>query len=301
MLKSLRLSLLNQALRHTLQPVFTIEQPSAASLLEARRQFQRLTYLMPCFHRCNIHDSQAPGLNGEWIEPAYYSQRVIFYLHGGGFYVGSPRSHRPLTTALATLSQSRVFCLDYGLAPENRIFDIQEETVTAYKALIASGHLPHQIVFAGDSAGGHLVLTTLLRLRDLQLPQPAAAILLSPWTDLSCSLPSHQRLADKETVLNAEFIHKLGKFLTQGQEIQHPLLSPVNAEFTGLPPLLFHVSDQEILLDDSVFCVEKARSQQVKVELKIWPQMPHVFQVFPLVLPEARRAMEDMVRFMDIY
>ncbi len=295
----LRNRILATAVRRALKDIFTLPDPNPASLLAARRKFNRVVRFSPTGSLCPTQPVADGALHGEWLTPNQFSKRIFLYVHGGGFYVGSPASHRPLTQRLAISSQSRVFSLDYRLAPEAPAPAWVNDCTQAYLQLLEKGHAAEHIVMAGDSAGGNIVLASLMQLRDQEHPLPAAAILLAPWTDLTVHLASHERLAHIDAILNHQSMLKLGRWLTQGQEIRSPSLSPYFGDFTGLPPLLFQVSDSEILLDDSKACVQKAERSGTHAELSLWPGMVHVFQLFGLVLPEARAAIAEMTNFAD--
>ncbi len=297
--KPLRNRILASTVRQVLKGVFTLPNPDHASLLKARKKFNTVIRLSPSGSLCPTQPVSNHALRGEWLTPDQFGKRIFLYVHGGGFYVGSPESHRPLTQRLARQSRSRVFSLDYRLAPEATAPAWVEDCSLAYLQLLEMGHLAEHIVMAGDSAGGNIVLASLMHLRDHGHPLPAAAILLSPWTDLTVHLASHERLAHIDAMLNHQSMLKLGRWLSQGQDIKNPLLSPYFGDFSNLPPMLFQVSDSEILFDDSKFCVQKANACGSHAELSVWSGMVHVFQLFGLVLPEARAAIDEITDFAD--
>lgn len=244
-----------------------------------------------------IQASRQPQLQGEWAFPAQPAHgRTVLYLHGGGYFFGSPATHRPLTTRLAAESGARVFSLSYRLAPEHRYPAALEDAVAAYQQLLQQGFCRRNLVIAGDSAGGGLTLALLVALRDRGLPLPAAAVCFSPWTDLAGTGAS---LRDNDLAcamfrgeaLRASARHYLGE-----ANPFDPLVSPLYADFEGLPPLLLHVSDSEVLRDDSTRLAEKAGLHGVEVCLKIWSDQPHVWQLFPH-LPEARDSLSQAAEF----
>lgn len=237
------------------------------------------------------------NVRGEWVEHGENTGRVILYCHGGAYIAGSPRTHRPLTAALARDAGARVLALDYRQAPEYGFPAWLDDSVEAYRHLLATGERPHQIVLAGDSAGGNLVLVTLLRLRELGLPMPAGAICLSPWADLTCKSRSFRQNRATEAMLNADAIAALGRHHIGKQDPKNPLLSPVHADYAGLPPLMIHVGTGEILLDDARAVKKAAKKAGVSVTYREWKDMPHVFPIFHAVLPEARQALQEMAAF----
>jgi epsilon-lactone hydrolase len=218
----------------------------------------------------------AGGVPARWIAgPDARTDRVILFLHGGGFQIGSTHSHRALIAAISAESGYRVLGVDYRRAPEHRFPAALEDVLTAYGWLLDQGIEPGQIAFAGDSAGGNLALAAMLSLRDHDKPRPAAAVLMSPWTDLAATGGSYESRAARD-----------------------PLASPLYADLTGLPPLLIQVGDREVVLDDARAFAEKARAAGVLVDLEIWDEMIHVFQLFPSELPEARRAIARIGAFL---
>lgn len=242
------------------------------------------------------------NLCGEWLRPrGGRRDRTILFLHGGGYFFGSPRTHRPITVALAGLTGSQVFSLNYRLAPEHPYPAALEDAQMAYRWLLEQGIDPQDIVFAGDSAGGGLCLATLLALRDSGQPLPAAAICFSPWTDLAGTGPSMVRNDQKCAMFTAEAVREMAQLYLNGADPCSPLVSPLYADLRGLPPLLFHASDTEVLLDDSVRTAEKAREAGVDVLLNIWPRQPHVWQLFTRLLPEANQSLAQAADFVNWY
>jgi monoterpene epsilon-lactone hydrolase len=247
-----------------------------------------------------IRPSTVPGLEGEWIEPDGGSMpgRTLLYLHGGGYFFCSPETHRPITIALATRAEARVFSLDYRLAPEHPYPAAIEDAVAAYRALIAQGIPAQHIVIGGDSAGGGLTLATLLSLRAAGEALPAGAILFSPWTDLAGTgetLVSNDR---SDVMFHGNGITAGAANYLGSTPATDPLASPLYADLAGLPPLFLQASGAEVLLSDSTRLVEKARAAGVTVESEIWPRLPHVWQIFSPFVPEARAALAKAAEFL---
>lgn len=236
-------------------------------------------------------------LRGEWVEADNPGPAVILYLHGGAYISGSPRTHRPLTAELARQSGARVLALDYRQAPQHEFPAWMDDAVGAYRQLLDEGYPPSRIVIAGDSAGGNLTLVTLLRLRELQLPLPAGAVCLSPWTDLTCSYKSHTLNAHHEAMLNPRGLKALGLRHIGARDPKHPLISPAHADLGGLPPLMVHVGTTEILLDDARAIKRNAKRAGVRLVYREWKEMPHVFPLFHLILPEGRKAIAQIADF----
>lgn len=235
--------------------------------------------------------------NGEWFSPEAAATVTILYLHGGGYYFCSPRSHRGIVFPFARRSGARVFSLDYRLAPEHPFPAALDDAVAAYRQLLAEGIAAESIVIAGDSAGGGLALATLLTLRNAGDPLPAGGVLFSPWTDLAITGASMRTNNGRDPMFYAAAFPYAAALYLGHTDARDPLASPVYAEFNGLPPLLIQVSDTEVLLDDSTRVAEKARAAGVDVTITIWPKLPHVFQIYAPFMPEANRALDEAAAF----
>ena len=244
---------------------------------------------------------EAGGVDGEWISPANAPKdKAILYFHGGGFRIGSVASHRDLIAQIAVASGCRVLAINYRLAPEHRFPVARDDALAAYDGMLGQGLKPANVVFAGDSAGGNLALTAMLALRERQLPLPAAAVLMSPWTDLAATGAGYVSRAEADPIHQRPMILALAKNYLGGEgNPRDPLVSPLYADLAGLPPLLIQVGDRETVLDDSVLLADKARAAGVEVDLQIWDGMIHVFQMFGAELAEAHRAIADTVLFLD--
>jgi acetyl esterase/lipase len=241
----------------------------------------------------------AGGVDGEWIVPADAPpDKAILYLHGGGFRLGSVASHRDLIARIAEASGCRVLAVNYRLAPEHRVPAALEDALTAYAWMSKQGLAPEDIALAGDSAGGNLVLTTMLRLRDRGEALPAAGVLMSPWTDLAASGESFQSRAAADPIHQRSMILALAKgYIGEGGDPLNPLASPLYADLNGLPPLLIHAGDREAVRDDATMLADKAKAAGVDAELKVWDGMIHVFQMFPEI-PQAREAIAAIGAFL---
>ncbi|GJH23294.1 alpha/beta hydrolase [Caballeronia novacaledonica] len=250
--------------------------------------------------RLDIRETSDEGApRGEWLTPPTNPRATILYLHGGGYYFCSPRSHRAITFGLATRSNASVFSLDYRLAPEHRFPAALDDSVAAYRRLLGDGVPAQSIAIAGDSAGGGLALATLLALRDADDPLPAAAVLFSPWTDLTCSGESMRTNDGHDPMYHASVFPLVAAQYLGAADARNPYASPVFGEFEGLPPLLIQVGDTELLLDDSTRIATKARAAGVRVELEIWRNVPHIFQIWAPFMPEARDALARAAAFID--
>lgn len=234
---------------------------------------------------------KADGVSVEWIIPPNASaQSVILYLHGGGWTLGWYNSHRWMVAHIAQAAASRALAVDYRLAPEDPFPAALEDCLIAYRWLLKNGTPPQQIVIAGDSAGGNLTLTTMMALRDAGDPLPAAAVCISAMTDLATTGDSFN--TNKDPILSTQFASTMARHYAGNQDPRLPLISPHYGDLRGLPPLLIHVGEEEILLSDSTRLADNARAAGVDVELVIWQKMWHVWHIFAPYLPEAQQAVE---------
>jgi len=274
--------------------------PPAASLtLEERRaQYDRAERVFPTPADVTIDHVTAPTRPAEWLTPpGVRGDAVLLYLHGGGYVIGSPRSHRHLAAALARASGMRALLLDYRLAPEHPFPAALDDAVAAYAWLLAQDVDAHRLVVAGDSAGGGLTVATLLALRDQGLPLPAAGVCISPWVDLTCGGASYTSKAAIDPIVTRDGVAMMAKAYVGAGDPKAPLVSPLFADLRGLPPLLVHVGSDEVLVDDARGLAERARRAGVDVRVEEWPAMIHVWHWFEPMLEEAGRAIADIGEF----
>ncbi|MGY4314868.1 alpha/beta hydrolase [Bradyrhizobium sp. JR3.5] len=241
----------------------------------------------------------AGGIDGEWLVPSDASRdKAILYFHGGGFRIGSVASHRDLIARIAAASGCCVLAINYRLAPEHRFPAALDDALIAYQYLRDQGLRPADIAFAGDSAGGNLVLAAMLAARDRGLPLPAAGALMSPWTDLTAAGASYESRAEADPIHQRTMILALAKnYLGKDGDPRNPLASPLHADLNGLPPLLVQVGDRETVRDDSVDLAARAKAAGADVELQVWDGMIHVFQMFPEI-PQTREAIASLAVFL---
>jgi len=235
----------------------------------------------------------AGGGPAEWIVPPNAANdRVILYLHGGGYVMGSINTHRAMIARIARASEAKALALNYRMAPEDPFPTAVDDATAAYRWLLAQGYKPGKIVISGDSAGGGLTLATLLALRDAGTPLPAAAVPISPWADLEGTGASIETRAAADPMVDKAGLLRMAQMYAGDSDPKNPLISPIYADYKGLPPMLIQVGDAEILLDDSTRVAERARAAGVKVELEAWPEMFHVWHVFAKILPEGQQAID---------
>jgi acetyl esterase/lipase len=192
----------------------------------------------------------------------------------------------------------RRLAINYRLAPEHPYPAALEDSIAAYHWLLTQGVDPSQIIIAGDSSGGGLVLVTMVTLRDAGEQLPAGAVCISPWTDLSLTGASIHQKSKLDPILNPTSLDMYAKFYAGEYELTSPLISPLYADLQELPPLLIQVGADEILLDDAIRLTEKARDARVDVTLEIWDEMFHVFQLIPF-LPETKKAIGSIAEFVS--
>ena len=237
------------------------------------------------------------GVAGERLEGPSPGNIVLIYLHGGGYFACSAETHRPITSFFA-LHGFHVFAPDYRLAPENRFPAAVEDAVAFYRALLTAGYPLRNIVVAGESAGGGLSLSLMLALRNAGVSLPAAAALFSPWTDLAATGDSIRSNSDSCAMFHGAAVAYSARYYLGDSDPRNPLASPLYADLTDLPPLLIHVGADEVLRDDSKRLAGRARAAGVPVELKIWPVVPHAWQLVPHLVPEARQSLRESAAFL---
>ena len=259
-----------------------------------------------------LEDVNVNGIPAEWVlaEGADPDRRLL-YIHGGGFMMGSPRSHRVITTTLSRVTNASVLAIDYRLTPENKRVACIEDCQAAYKWILDNGPdgqtgAPSSFFIAGDSAGGNLTLTTIAWARDMGLPAVNAAVALSPLTDSTFSSPSMRS--------NIETDHMLGPTLAPMVKMPQilrawiglimnrvkpndPRVSPIFGDLSALPPTLVQASEAEVLLDDSRRWVNKAQDAGTEATLQTWPHVLHVWHIFGAEMPEAKEAFENIGHF----
>jgi len=292
---SLQSYLVNFALKRTVKR--QLAKSSDISEIRERVEQRAAKYRSP--KSVSIEKEQGAPVPGEWVKRRDgQSAGTMLYLHGGGYSFCSPVTHRPMTTFFARRLPGKLFVPDYRLAPEHPFPAALEDAKACYDWLLEQGTAPADIVVAGDSAGGGLTLALLLALRDENKPLPAAAALLSPYTDVAATGASLDLNSKTCAMFTGDLIRGAGDGYTGTQDPKHPLISPVYASYEGLPPLIIHASASECLLDDSTRVAHRAQTAGVNVEFEIWDGLPHVWHIFHQVLPEGRQASEKVTAFL---
>lgn len=287
-------------MRGTVKPASTLLLRHPLAIIAAARLGELATRvpLRPPAH-VEVVPHRFAACGGEWVRAGREldESEVVLYFHGGGYFSGSPVTHRPVTWRLSVAARRPVLALDYRQGPVHPLAESLSDALDAYACLLERGHDPAGVVFAGDSAGGHLTLATLLALRDRGLPPPAAAICLSPWADLTDAPRRANRRQDP--ILPAGRVRWLARRWTSGLDPNDPLVSPVLGDYTGLPPLMIVTGSTEVLRDEGRRVALRARDAGVPVTYEEWRRMPHAFAVLADVLPEARLLFRHMARFLD--
>jgi acetyl esterase/lipase len=298
----LRLTLLNLWLRLAVKSRLSREQDPLRMRAQLARSAAR--HLSPPdganFHRDTIRrDGTRQNVMGAlWASCGRPDRRkVLLYLHGGAFIAGSPDTHKHLGAALAHAAGVRTILPDYRLAPEHPFPAALDDAVTTYRHLLETGYAPEAIAVAGDSAGGGLTFALLLRLGELDLPQPGCVAGFSPWTDMTGTQPSLQRNARRDVMLPARRFHDAAGFYLGGADPMDPLISPLRGDWSDPPPALLMASRHEILLDDAKGLAEVLRRAGGDVQLQLWRRLPHAWPFFTGRLKQADQAVASTGAF----
>ncbi|MEO0721473.1 MAG: alpha/beta hydrolase [Pseudomonadota bacterium] len=271
---------------------FLREQTAAAdpdaSIEDRRKAYADIGGAMPLADGVAEEPAQLGGVPGLKFTPDDAQAGAVLYFHGGGYVIGSPVSHRALTSHIAKAARRTVWSMDYRMAPEAPFPAAVDDGVEVYRALLATGLAAKSVVIAGDSAGGGLTVATALKIRDDGLPMPAALCPISPWVNLANEGWSYGEKADADLMVTKDGLDGMAAAYLAGAPATAPLASPALANLTGLPPMFVQVGAEEVLLSDSVALAERAGAAGVPVTLEIWPEMPHVFHFFHAFLTDAR-------------
>ena len=266
----------------------------------ARAALDELMGAAPLADGIAVEPVTAGGRPAEWLRPAHATRDgpALLYLHGGAFRIGSLRAYRPFASQLAAAFGWPLLVLDYRLAPEHPFPAAVEDAVAAYRELLDGDHAASRIALAGDSAGGGLVVSTLVAARDRGLPQPGAAVSLSPLADLTLSGASWATNATRDPYVSLEMAKQAVADYLGEADPRHPLASPVFADLSGLAPILVHASDAEVLADDARALAGAVEASGGDVELGLWPEMTHVWHAMTPAVPEASDAVDQIGAFL---
>ena len=283
---------LNAALHLTVKRMM-----SSSGSVEATRKFIESRHRRALPPGCLIEPVESFSFRGEWITGRHSSDaRTLLYLPGGGFMLPASAQIPSLVARINRHAGTRGLLVHYRLAPEHPFPAGLEDCLAAYRYLLDIGTDPKSIVIAGDSAGGGLVLSTLLGLRDAGDPLPAAAAVISPFADFTGGGDSREANDWHDPILSADGLRQMNPIYLRDVPPDHPLASPVYADFRGLPPILAHVGSTEVLLDDTRRVARRARAHAVQFEVEVWEQVPHVWHLWRF-LPEAQQAVARIAAF----
>lgn len=270
---------------------------------------------VPVLRGTRVEPTRVAGVPGEWVRaPRAIAQTppgvaaagrpdaeqpLVVYLHGGGYVFGSPRTHRNLVSRISHVTGLPALSVDYRLPPAATLPAPVVDALAVYRALLEAGHAPGRIVVAGDSAGGNLAMALALHAAEQRLPQPAALVLLSPWADLTMSLPSHVRNAGLDPFIPGSALRRAARVAAGGVDPANWRISPLHAPeelWRQLPPTLAQAGSTEVLLDDAVAVAHRVAEAGTRAELHVFERQPHVAPLWAGT-PEARVALRAIGRF----
>jgi acetyl esterase/lipase len=271
--------------------------PAAGTIEESRAGFDAMMSANALPDDAVVKEVTIEHINADWVSvPESKQDRVILYLHGGGYVIGNNVGYREFASRLARAAKARVLVVNYRLAPENPFPAAVDDATMSYRWLLANGVTPDQIAIAGDSAGGGLTLATLVALRDAGETLPKCATCFSPWVDLEATGDSAQPGGADDPMIAVEGLREMGTHYA-ANDLRNPLAAPLHANLSGLPPLQVFVGTRELLRDDAIRIVDHARAAGVDASLSIGEGLIHVWQIFPI--PEAAESLAAVGAFVD--
>jgi epsilon-lactone hydrolase len=273
-------------------------KPRPAGFAERRERLDAIGSTSPPAGDIRLEPIDTNGIAAEWsLAPGSDPSKVLLFFHGGGYCSGSIVSHRGMVTEAGRAARARTLAVGYRLAPEHPFPAAIEDARSAYRFLLDQGIAPSRIVIGGDSAGGGLTLALMTSVRDAREPLPACAWLVSPWVDLQMIGASLAEKAVADPLISKSYLEELASAYLAGADPANPLVSPLNADLAGLPPLLVQVGSAETLLDDAVRIARRAGAADVRVNLEIWPHMIHAWHLWAAQLEAGRRAIASAGAF----
>jgi acetyl esterase/lipase len=276
--------------------------PVGSDVDEQRRLLRELLSAQPLPAEVTVTAASLGGvataeITVDGIEPRH----VVLYFHGGVHVMGDAFLAADLAAQVGRRTQARVISVDYRLAPEHPYPAAVDDALAVYEALLHDGIAPSDIVFAGESAGGGLAIATLVNARDRGLPLPAAALVMSPYADLTLAGASMETRREVDPLLSREALQARVGDYTSGNDAALGLISPIFADLSGLPPLIIQAGTHEVLLDHAVRLAQQAATADVEVTLDITPGVPHVFQAYHPILDEAAAALDRAGLFLSAH
>ncbi len=278
------------------------------NIKEYRNEMEKMFLKMKPIKGITLEELQIGNISAEKysINSEDSKSRVMLYLHGGGYFSGSYKTHRRFVSILCKKLDLNAYSINYRLAPEDPYPAGLDDAFFAYKWLVEEKSIPAEnVIIMGDSAGGGLTLALLQRIGVQNLPQPKAAICLSPWTDLTLTSETFKTKVDEDVFFNVKNMEISAKAYLQTNSPENPEISPIFADFNEFPPIFLQVGTREMLLDDSLIIAEKMKKQGVSVTIDVWEGMFHAFLVFisiPILgklISENRQALKNVKKFVD--
>jgi acetyl esterase/lipase len=281
-------------IKHLLAPKFHAKK----TIDEKRKVLETISRFSMLSSKTKVERVQVNGISADWVSANDVSEdKIVLYFHGGGYNACSPNTHRELCANISIASCAKVLLIDYRLAPENPFPAALEDATSSYRWLLKNGYSNENIAVAGDSAGGGLSVAASISLRDGGEPMPSSVACISPWTDLELSGDSIKTHASIDPMLTLEVLQHMASNYIKKNNPCSPYISPIYADLKGLPPLFIQVGSDEMLLDDSIRIVEKAKNSGVDVKLEIYDQMWHVWHLAARFMPEAKKAVNELGLF----
>jgi acetyl esterase/lipase len=276
--------------------------PAGSDVSEQRRQLRELISAQPLPADLTVTAAALGGVpTAEITVGGIESRHAVLYFHGGVYVMGDAFLAADLASQVGRRTQAKVISVDYRLAPEHPYPAAVNDALAAYEGLLRSGIAPSSIAFAGESAGGGLAIATLVNARDHGLPLPAAALVMSPYADLTLAGATMETKREADPLLSRENLQPRVSDYTAGQDAALGLISPIFADLSGLPPLIIQAGTHEVLLDDAVRLARQAATADVEVTLEITPRVPHVFQAYYPILDEAAAALDTAGQFLSAH
>ncbi len=270
-------------------------KPDPITVEAMRERIDELGDKMPPPADAIVERIEVAGRWTEWVSaPGCNPNRQVLYLHGGGYVIGSPHSHRNLAYNVAKAIDGRCLVIDYRMAPEDPFPAAVEDAVAAWQWMLEQGGNPARMAIMGDSAGGGLTVAVQVALRDRGIRMPACSVPISPWVDLEGIGETIKTKAAEDPMVELEGLQWFAGLYAAGADMHDPLLAPLYADLSGLPPMLIQVGTAEILLSDATRLAEKARAAGVDVTLEQWENMPHVWHLFAPMLSEGGDAIAKL-------
>jgi epsilon-lactone hydrolase len=286
--------------RAELQRLFAAKSPDPP-LPILRREWEAAARLEVLPTGSRFSRVEIGALSGEWMEmPRVARDYVFLLLHGGGYNAGSPRTHRKLAAHLSRAAHMRVLTPEYRLAPEHPFPAAVKDALTAYGWLLGQGISADHVVVGGDSAGGGLAISMLLALREAGATMPLAVVLMSPWVDLTTSMPSYRSNRKYDACVTLESLRQAAQWYAGERDPADPMLSPVFSDLSGLPPMLIHAAADEMLVDEARALAERAGKAGVAATLKIYEGVWHAFHGAGMEIPESRQAIDEIGTYLRV-